>query len=180
MRLTKTDTSQVLGMHAGRTTRLRIGVSAAVAAGIVAATVMTLTPRVAAHDNDRGSACGERTLRDGYGGLASGVRLVTFGPNAGKTEMITSTSLRTYDGAGGFTESGADLHGQLTGVTPDTGGIYGTYEVNSDCTGKSTRYVPGVPFPIVSNFVIVDSGREVKEAVMEPAPNVIAIVWNRQ
>ena len=180
MRFTKTQASQVPGMYAGRTRRLRIGVSATVAAGVVAATAMTLTPRVAAHDNGRVTACRERTLRGGYGGLASGVRLVPFGPNAGKTETITGTSLRTYDGAGGFTESGADLHGQLTGVTPDTGGIYGTYEVNSDCTGKSTRYVPGVPFPIVSNFVIVGSGREVKEAVMEPAPNVITVVWDRQ
>ena len=180
MRFTKTHTSQVPGVHARRTKRLGIGVSAAVTAAVVAATATTLTPRVAAHGDDRGSACHARTLRGGYGGLASGVRLISFGPSAGKTETIASTSLRTYDGAGGFTESGADLHGQLTGVTADTGGIYGTYEVNSDCTGKSTRYVPGVPFPIVSNFVIVHSGREVKEAVMEPAPNLVTIVWDRR
>jgi hypothetical protein len=37
-----------------------------------------------------------------------------------------------------------------------------------------------VPFPIVSNFVIVHSGREVKEAVMEPAANLVTIVWDRR
>jgi hypothetical protein len=108
------------------------------------------------------------------------VRLVPFGPNAGKSEAIISTSLRTYDGAGGFTESGADLHGALTGVTVDTGGIFGTYEIASNCTGTSTRYVPGVPFPIVSNFVVVDRGRAVKEAVMAPTPNVVTALWDRQ
>jgi hypothetical protein len=156
------------------------GNTALLAAGIVAAMAMTLAPRVAAHDNGRGKACSETTLRGDYGGLASGVRLVPFGPNAGKTETIVSTSLRTYDGAGNFTERGADLHGQLSGVTVDPGGIFGTYEVNADCTGKSTRFVPGVPFPIVSNFVLVDGGRAVKEAVMEPTPSVITASWDRQ
>jgi hypothetical protein len=33
---------------------------------------------------------------------------------------------------------------------------------------------------MISNFVIVDSGREVKEAVMEPAPSIVAILWDRQ
>jgi hypothetical protein len=180
MRFTRKLNVQVQGTPAARTTRLPVAVTAALAAGIVAASAMTLTPRAAAHDNGRGRACSERTLRADYGGLASGVRLVPFGPNAGKTEMIISTSRRTYDGAGGFTESGADLHGQLTGVTVDTGGIFGTYEVNGDCTGTSTRYVPGVPFPIVSNFVIVESGRAVKEAVMTPTANVVTVLWDRQ
>jgi hypothetical protein len=178
MQFTRTLTAHIQRAHLTRTKRLPIGASV-VLAGIVAGTV-TLTPRVAAHDDGRGGACRERTLRGGYGGLATGTRLIPFGPNAGKTETIIGTSLRTYDGAGRFTESAADLHGQLTGVTADTGGIFGTYEVNGDCTGKSTRYVPGVPFAIVSNFVIVDGGREVKEAVMEPAPNVVTIVWDRQ
>lgn len=180
MRFTRKLNVQPQGTHPTRTRRLPVAATAVLAAGIVAATVFTLAPRVAARDNGRGRACSERTLRGDFGGLASGVRLVPFGPNAGKTELIISTSLRTYDGTGGFTESGADLHGQLTGVTADPGGIFGTYEVNADCTGKSTRYVPGVPFPIVSNFVVVDGGREVKEAIMEPTPSVVTVVWDRQ
>jgi hypothetical protein len=134
---------------------------------------------VAAHDNDR-RPCGLRTLRGDFGLLASGTRLVPFGPNAGKTETVVGTGLRSYDGSGGFTENGADLHGQLTGVTTDPGGIAGSYEVNADCTGHSTRYVPGLPFPIISNFVIVDGGTQVKEAVMEPGPNVITVLLDRR
>jgi hypothetical protein len=180
MRFTRKVNLQLQGTDAAWSRPQRAAITAVLAAGVVAVSAMTLAPRVVAHDNGRGRACTERTLRGDYGGLASGVRLVPFGPNAGKPETIISTSLRTYDGAGGFTEAGADLHGQLTGVTVDPGGIFGSYDVNADCTGTSTRYVPGVPFPIVSNFVIVDSGREVKEAVMAPAPNVITVEWDRQ
>lgn len=68
----------------------------------------------------------------------------------------------------------------MTGVTSDPGGIFGTYAVHADCTGQSIRYVPGVPFPIVSNFVIVDSASSVKEAVMDPAPNVITVLLDRK
>jgi len=135
---------------------------------------------VPTHDGDRVRPCGLRTLRGEFGLLASGTRLVPFGPNAGRTELVVGTGVRTYDGSGGFTEIGADLHGQLTGVTADPGGIAGTYEVNPDCTGRSTRFVPGLPFPIVSNFVIVGGAMQVKEAVMEPGPNVITVELDRR
>lgn len=124
--------------------------------------------------------CNARTLRGAFGLLASGSRIVPFGPNAGKSEVVVGTGLRTYDGEGGFTEQGADLHGQLTGVTPDPGGIEGTYVVNDDCTGVSTRSVPGLPFPIVSNFVVVNGGRSLKEAVMGPVPSVITVLLERR
>jgi hypothetical protein len=155
--------------------------SLALLATIVVVTAAGFMPSgVAAHDNERSRSCGQRTLRGDFGLLASGSRLVPFGPNAGKTETVVGTGLRSYDGSGGFTESGADLHGQLTGVTTDPGGIAGTYEVNPDCTGQSTRYVPGLPFPIISNFVIVEGGTQVKEAVMEPGPNVITVLLDRK
>jgi hypothetical protein len=146
--------------------------------GLTAAAFMPGT--VSAHDNDRSRPCGLRTLRGDFGLLASGTRLVPFGPNADKTESVVGIGLRTYDGSGRFTESGADLHGELTGVTADPGGIAGTYEVNADCTGRSMRYVPGLPFPIISNFVIVGGALQVKEAVMEPGPNVITVVLDRR
>ena len=151
-----------------------------VAAGFVVALAATAQERGAAADDARWRGCSERTLRGAYGLLASGSRVIPFGPNAGKTETVIGTGLRTYDGAGGFTESGADLHGQLTGVMPDPGGIYGTYIVNDDCTGISTRWVPGLPFPIISNFVIVNNAKSVKEAVMEPVPSVITVLLDRQ
>jgi hypothetical protein len=152
------------------------------AAGLVVglSAAMLMVGPVSAHDNDRNRPCGLRTLRGDFGLLASGTRLVPFGPNAGQPELVVGTGLRTYDGSGGFTESGADLHGQLTGVTADPGGIAGTYEVNPDCTGRSTRYVPGLPFPIISNFVVVDGAEQVKEAVMTPGPNLITVVLDRK
>jgi hypothetical protein len=164
-----------------RSRRILTQATVALLATIVIVTAAGFAPGgLAAHDNERSRACGPRTLRGEFGLLASGTRLVPFGPNAGKTEAVVGTGLRSYDGSGGFTESGADLHGQLTGVTIDAGGIAGTYEVNPDCTGRSTRYVPGLPFPIISNFVIVDGGTQVKEAVMEPGPNVITVLLDRK
>jgi hypothetical protein len=151
-----------------------------VAAGCLVTLAVATQKPVAASDDSRPHRCSVRTLRGSYGLLASGSRIVPFGPNAGKVESVAGTGLRIYDGEGGFTERAADLHGQLTGVTPDVGGISGTYVVEEDCTGVSTRWVPGLPFAIVSNFVIVDSGRSVKEAVMEPAPNVITVLLDRK
>jgi hypothetical protein len=180
MRIARMLNLQLQGRQPSRTRLSAGGVTVLLVGGILVAASTAVTPRLAAHDNGRGNACSERTLRGDYGGLATGLRLVPFGPNAGRTETVVGTSLRNYDGAGKFTETGADLHGQLTGVTMDTGGIFGTYEVNGNCTGKSTRYVPGVPFPIISNFVIVNSGAEVKEAVMEPGANVISVLWDRR
>jgi hypothetical protein len=149
---------------------------------LVAGTVIATTASqesVRAQADPGLNSCSIGTLRGSYGLLASGSRIVPFGPNAGKVEPVVGTGLRIYDGNGGFTERAADLHGQLTGVTPDPGGIYGTYIVNDDCTGVSTRWVPGLPFPIVSNFVIVDNRKSVKEAVMEPGPNVITVLLDR-
>jgi hypothetical protein len=148
------------------------------AATVAAGFVVTLA--VSAQEPVAASRCNQHTLRGSYGLLASGSRVIPFGPNAGQTEAVIGTGLRTYDGNGGFTESGTDLHGQLTGVTADPGGIYGTYVVNDDCTGTSTRWVPGLPFPIVSNFVVVDNAKSVKEAVMAPAPNVITVLLDRR
>jgi hypothetical protein len=55
----------------------------------------------------------------------------------------------------------------------------GSYEVNADCTGTATMFLPGVPVPIVSSFVIVDQGREVDEAVMSPPPSLVTAVQRR-
>jgi hypothetical protein len=70
------------------------------------------------------------------------------------------------------------VHGQLSGVVVDRQGS-GTYEVRADCSGTATLVLTGVPFPIVSSFVIVDGGEEVKEAVMSPPPAVVSGVQRR-
>lgn len=154
--------------------------AAAIVAGLVVVTIGAKGREPAGVEEQGGDSCSVRTLHGSYGLLASGSRVIPFGPNSGKIEPIAGTGLRTYDGNGEFTERAADLHGQLTGVTPDPGGISGTYIVNDDCTGASTRWVPGLPFPIVANFVIINNGKSVKEAVMQPAANVITVLLDRR
>ena len=115
-----------------------------------------------------GPKCNNATLKGQYGALVSGIRGI--GPMV--TEMFVGTSVRTYDGAGGFTETAANQHGAVTGTIVN-GQATGTYQVNPDCTGTSTLILPP-PFPtIVSSFVIVDSGKEVREVVMSPAANIV-------
>ena len=115
-----------------------------------------------------GARCSNATLKGAYGALVSGIRGI--GPMV--TEMFVGTSLRTYDGKGGFTESAVNQHGAITGTIVNAQAS-GTYQVNSDCTGTSTLVLPP-PFPtIISSFVIVDSGKEVREVVMSPAANIV-------
>jgi len=109
--------------------------------------------RATADDAGRGRRCSDSTLRGDYGLLASGVRRIPFGPFTGQSEMIV--------GAGEE--------------------VVGTYSVNPDCTGTSTFYPPiaNAP-PVVGAFVVVDSGRHIKEAVMQPTPNVVTVVLERK
>jgi hypothetical protein len=153
---------------------LRRGLTLATAAGTMAMLALTLPGDAAANDDWPGRACGSRTLRGDYGILISGI--APEGPS-GKLEMTVGTALRTYDGQGNFTQVD-NVHGQLSGAVVDRRGS-GTYEVRADCSGAATLFLTGVPFPIVSSFVIVDGGEEVKEAVMSPPPAVISAVQRR-
>jgi hypothetical protein len=139
------------------------------------ATLALSIPRaVAVNDDSPGRACSNRTLRGNYGILISGI--APEGPS-GKLEMTVGTALRTYDGQGNFTQVDS-VHGQISGAVVDRQGS-GTYEVRADCSGTATLFLTGVPFPIVSSFVIVDGGEEVKEAVMSPPPAVVSAVQRR-
>lgn len=150
-------------------------------AGVAVATgvVLSLPRNVAAQIDDAGRPCSNASLRGTYGFLLTGVRAVPP-PLGGGTEMVVSTGVRRYDGNGSFADSSGGLHGQVTGITPDPGGAVGTYVVNPDCTGTSSISLPWLPFPIEQTFVIVDNGRQVKEAVMTPLPNVVSVVLDRQ
>jgi hypothetical protein len=70
------------------------------------------------------------------------------------------------------------IHGQITQATRNQP-AYGTYEVAADCTGSAFIFFPGAPFPIETAFVIVESGREVREIVMTPQPNLATAVGRR-
>lgn len=149
-------------------------------AGLAVAMLWVGAPATAARAAQQGP-CNTQSLRGDFGLIASGVRRIPAGPFAGQNELVVGTAMRTYDGAGGFVEEGSGLHGQLTGVTGGAGGARGTYEVDANCTGRSILHVPvpGVP-PILSTFVVVDGGREIREAVMEPTPNVVTVSLRRR
>ena len=157
----------------GRTRFLRRAILVALAT--LGAAVMALSvPRGAtAQDEERSRACSNATLQGNYGFLVSGIR----GAGPGLTESFVGTGLRTYDGHGNFTHVDS-AHGQLTGAVRDRA-AFGTYEVNANCTGTVTMIVPGAPFPIETSFVIVDRGREVKEAVMSPPSSLVTAVSHR-
>ena len=110
----------------------------------------------AAHDDERVRACNNRTLRGDYGFVFSGTLLDQ--PTAG-------TGLRTYDGRGHFSQ--IDNEHSLFGTVTERAAA-GTYEVKANCTGTMTLTLPDAA--IVSSFVIVGDGYEVKEAVMSPPP----------
>jgi hypothetical protein len=157
----------------------KIGFVLATGAALAAGVLLSLPRNVAAQIDGAGRPCTDATLRGAYGFLLTGVRAVPP-PFGGGTEMVIATGVRRYDGSGSFSDSGSGLHGQITGITPDLGGVTGTYAVNPDCTGTSSVTIPGLPFPIEHAFVIVDNGRQVKEAVMSPLPNVVSVVLDRR
>lgn len=155
-----------------------LGWASAGAAAVLAVALVLPAPGVSAQGSGHGRPCSDVMLRGDYGFLVSGVRRVPFGPYAGQNEMIVASGIRTFDGLGGFIDRTAGLHGQLTGVTGAGGEVPGTYSVNTDCTGTSVFSPPNAP-PIVGAFVIVDNGRQIKEAIMQPTPNVVTVVLDR-
>jgi hypothetical protein len=85
----------------------------------------------------------------------------------------------TFDGNGAFTQT-TNEKGALSGiVVPDRAGS-GTYKVNSDCSGTSTLNIPGLPFSVLYDFVIVDHGREFHAIVVSPQLVMISSVGHRR
>lgn len=141
-----------------------------------AAVVMTSTAVIRAQ-TPVSSACTNATLTGSYGVSISGTRpapsilpnLAFFLPGA--TEQAIGVVIQTFDGSGKFTQTD-NVKGSLSGITPNRPGS-GIYSVNSDCTGTYTVNNAGVPFPIVTQMVIVDSGAEFRGIVLSPQPVMI-------
>ena len=150
------------------------GLPVAIAAALIATPALIIPRGVAANDDSPRRACSNRTLRGDYGILMSGV--APEGPS-GQLEMTVGTALRTYDGHGNFTQID-NVHGQMSGAVVDRQGS-GTYQIRADCSGTTTLFLGGIPFPIVASLVIVNGGDEVKEAVMSPPPAVVSAVQRR-
>ena len=60
---------------------------------------------------------------------------------------------------------------------PDAQG-FRTYDVNADCSGI-IRFLPARGVVIEERMVIIDDGREIRTAVMVPAPVMITGVHQR-
>jgi hypothetical protein len=94
----------------------------------------------------------------------------------GGVEAVIGVLIRTYDGAGGFTQID-NVKGSVTGIVPDRPGI-GTYQVNEDCTG-TTQFQPGPGVMIEERMVIVDGGREIRSITSSPLPLMVSSVQQR-
>ena len=116
--------------------------------------------------------CDLGTLRGKYGFNLSGLR-----PGVGGAlEQFVGVAMVTFDGHGSFTQVD-NVHGPSGTVTDRDG--WGTYTVNPDCSGTSTLWTNGLPFPLELRSVIVDHGTEIRSAVMGPAPVIVTSVGRK-
>ena len=124
------------------------------------------------NEHGQGKQCSEATVGGDYGIQIQGTRPAP----GGLIESVIGVVLRNYDGHGGFSQV-SNVKGSITGTVPDSQG-FGTYEVNADCTGiVRFQAAPGVV--IEERLVIIDNGREIRTAVMVPAPVMITGVHQR-
>jgi hypothetical protein len=127
---------------------------------------------VPASAQDKGP-CSNATLKGEYASFISGEGLLF-----GVYQKFVGISLRNYDGSGNFTEELASFHGSIVGAVGPLLSTPGTYTVNANCTGTSSLNPPGLP-PIVSDFVLMNEAKEVREIVTSPAQNVVSAVFKR-
>ena len=110
--------------------------------------------------------CNLATLHGSYGLQWIGTRPAPSNPTV--IETFTGVAIRTFDGAGTFTQV-SNVKGSVSGLEPENIESVGTYEVQEDCSGTATaQFVPGAPV-VTARFVIVDDGSEVLQSVMTPA-----------
>lgn len=139
---------------------------AVVTVGVVVAAQGPMPQRPDAENGLTGGprGCNVAMLRGAYGIQVQGTRPATPG---GPTESVIGVVLRTYDGAGQFTQVD-NIKGSTTGLAPDRPGV-GTYEVNEDCTAVA-HFQPGPGISLEERMVIVADGDEVLSIVSSPLP----------
>lgn len=118
------------------------------------------------------TVCNNSLLQGTYGIQLQG----TQGVAGGGTQTVTGVVVRTYDGAGNFTQVD-NIKGSITGLVPDRPGS-GTYQVNADCSA-SASFAPAPGILVQEKMVIVDGGREVRAIVATPADTMITAVHQR-
>jgi hypothetical protein len=119
------------------------------------------------------SACSNRTLNGTYGIQMQGTRPV---PGGTGMEQVIGVVIRSFDGAGNFTQID-NLKGAVSGIVFDRPGS-GTYVVNADCTGM-TLFQPGPGVSIEERMIIIDYGHEVRSITVSPPPVMMSTVGKR-
>lgn len=155
-------------------TKTRIAIATSLAGGVLLVGVggsMDPGARAVAQDAT-GFRCSNATIRGTYGGQMQGTNPV---PGAG-IQTVIGVIIRTYDGAGNFTQID-NIKGSITGIVPDRPGA-GTYQVNPDCSGV-TLFQPGPGITLEERMVIVDHGREIRSIVSSPLPVMTTSVQKR-
>jgi len=124
-------------------------------------------------DQDEATTCGNQTLQGIYGLAVSGTRPAPPPPSGipnyvpGAIEQVIGVDTRTFDGNGNFTQI-SNEKGSLSGILVPNAASHGTYIINPDCSGTNTLIIPGLPFPVVIDIVIVNHGKEFHGIVASP------------
>ena len=135
-------------------------------------------------DRDEAFACTKETLEGVYGLSISGTRPAppppTGAPNyvPGTIEQLIGVGTRTFDGDGNFSQV-TNEKGSLSGILFPNRALQGTYSVSPDCSGTLTLNIPGLPFSIVYDIVVVNHGREFHSIVASPQPVMVLTTGQR-
>ena len=130
-------------------------------------------------DPDQPFTCSNESLEGTYGLNISGTRPAPPPPSGtpnyipGTIEQVIGVGTRTFDGEGNFTQM-TNEKGSLSGILFPNRALSGTYSVNSDCSGKLTLNIPGLPFSIVYDIFIVSHGRAFDSIVASPQPVMVS------
>jgi len=130
-------------------------------------------------EQDDATACSNQTLQGVYGISITGTRPAPPPPSGtpsyvpGTIEQVIGVDTRTFDGQGNFTQI-SNEKGSLSGILVPNAASHGTYIVNPDCTGTNTLIIPGLPFPVVIDIVVVNHGKEFRGIVATPQPVMVS------
>ena len=122
-----------------------------------------------------GLQCSNAAISGTYGMQIQGTRPVPPCLGGG-TETVIGVLVRTYDGAGNFTQVD-NVKGSVTGITPDRLGA-GTYQVSANCTAV-TQAMPGPGIVIEERMVITQNSGQVRAIVANPLGIMVTAVGER-
>jgi hypothetical protein len=107
-------------------------------------------------------ACDNKLIAGHYGFTLQGTKLAGPAP----TGPQVGIAMTDFDGEGAFHQiDTVTIDGEVASDFTHTPAD-GTYTVNSDCTGTFTiDFTDGRP-PVVTNFIVVDEGREIDTVVI--------------